>query len=449
MLIDKHKIHQLKKLPRIGQTITGNTIQTNIVTDKITVTPSSPRNFNSLQAAGYIALNAASSVIGASPDNFARLTNGISGLLNYDSVYNTTPFWGISKLPIAMLDFRSPTAKIAGGMIPSFPRIDGTAAALNGSKRSALYAALSATTGPYIVFGRSAIGPNGKGWGDAGSTVAPRLDFTSRSNVNTTWNPITEKWIPNLLTLLTPFRGDKVNVIDFNKRSLPEAYRWKPKYPTENVVGKFLNNSSLTSDFIKFYFTGPSITANDNNTVDDIIVFRATISSLQESYTAGWSPVQMIGRADPNYQYTQFNRDLTLDFTVYATDRDEMKPIYRKLNALAGYMAPEYNKQTIGLTAPWMRITIGDLLVQQPVIVTSLNYGLTDTDTTWEINIEDDPQMMQAPHRVTVSMGITVIGDWLPQKGGTFYSLSKKYDVKGNPISGNNNWLSGFAGSSN
>jgi len=134
----------------------------------------------------------------------------------------------------------------------------------------------------------------------------------------------------------------------------------------------------------------------------------------------------MVGRADPNYHYTEFTRDLSLDFTITATDRDEMKPIWRKLNALAGYTAPNYSARGIAYTGPWMRITIGDLYYQQAVIITSLSYTLMDSDTTWEINIEDDPDMMQAPHRINVSLGLTLIGNDLPQQNGRFYTLSHR-----------------------
>ena len=135
---------------------------------------------------------------------------------------------------------------------------------------------------------------------------------------------------------------------------------------------------------------------------------------------------------------------MNLDFTVYATSRDELKPIYRKLNALAGYTAPEYVKNSIAMRAPWMRMTIGDLFVQHPVILTSLGYTLHDSDTTWEINFEDDPTMMQTPHKIGVSMGITPIMDYLPQKGGKFYTLAKKFDAEAIPLPGNDNWLSEF-----
>ena len=90
-----------------------------------------------------------------------------------------------------------------------------------------------------------------------------------------------------------------------------------------------------------------------------------------------------------------------------------------------------------------MRITVGDLFRQQPVVLTSLSYTLVDGDTTWEINIEDDPEMMQVPHKVSVSCQFTYIGNELPQHGGRFYSLAKQFD-SGSAIRGNDNWLSDF-----
>jgi hypothetical protein len=129
---------------------------------------------------------------------------------------------------------------------------------------------------------------------------------------------------------------------------------------------------------------------------------------------------------------------------VYATDRDEMKPIWRKLNALAGYTAPTYNTDSIALEAPWMRITIGDLFYQQPVVITGLTYTLQDSDTTWEINIEQDASMMQAPKKISVTLSLNLITNELPQKGGRFYTLAKRFNGDSTAKNGNDNWLSDF-----
>jgi hypothetical protein len=172
-------------------------------------------------------------------------------------------------------------------------------------------------------------------------------------------------------------------------------------------------------------------------------VFRATIDSVSDTFSPSWIPVTMIGRADPNYHYTSYSRSVNINFTVYATDRDEMKPIWRKLNALAGYTAPTYNENDISLEGPWIRFTLGDLFFQQAAVITSLTYTLHDTNTNWEINIEDDPEMMQAPKKISVNMALNIVTNELPQKGGKFYTLAKRFNkVDDQALDGNDNWLS-------
>ena len=382
--------------------------------------------------------------------SFLSLTNvsDIRSQFAVAAVGNNRPLPGV-QYP----DFRS--RKGYGN--PLQVRLDGGSAALRGSfKAGALAAASASPLGPYSIFNLDGFGKTGYGWGDHGNPYALRNDFTVRSNVATIWrtnvttDPETKKfvvsgeWLPtrNPIELATAFRGDKVNVIDFGKRTLKQAYRWKPdRLPAGRALGAVLDRAALTQDFIKFYFTGPKLQAGSLEE-DDIIVFRAVINNISDTFSPNWSPQQMIGRADPNYHYTQVTRDLQLDFTVYATSRDELKPIWRKLNALAGYTAPEYDSKSIALKAPWMRITIGDLFVQQAVVITSLGYTIHDTDTTWEINLEDDPTMMQTPHKISVSLGLIPIMDQLPQKGGRFYTLAKDFDANAQPKVGSDNWLS-------
>ena len=361
-------------------------------------------------------------------------------------------------------------------------RVDGLAAStrlgMERSWKSAIYAAAAVTPiGPYSVFNLDGFSTTGYGWGDHDNPDAWRNDFTLRSHVATRWNPSVPKifsytetdptsgqllfkskiinqgvWAPTLnpIELATPFRGDKVTVIDFGKRTLKDAYRWKPKRALE-----LFDKQSLTQDFIKFYLTGPKLHnglakaegfgddyINDPE-ADDIIVFRAHITNFDDSITANWSPVTMIGRADPNYTYTGMSRDVGLSFDVYATDRDEVKPIWRKLNALAGYTSPTYDPESIAMIAPWMRLTVGDVFVQAPVVLTSISYDFA-MDAPWEINIEDDPTMMQVPLKIGVSLNFNMIGDYMPQKGGRFYTLAKRFDETATPIKGPDNWLSDF-----
>ena len=341
-------------------------------------------------------------------------------------------------------------------------RLDGASAATRGianldAKGSIIGAAYGAASvlpgGAYQVFNIESI----YGWGNHGEPNALHRDFTARSHVATRWKaeigtdangkPSKGKWLPtkNPLEMLAEFRGDKINVIDYSQRILSQAYRWKaPLFPGAEKWNKFVSATDLTKDFIKFYFTGPKLQNGMPEEIDDIIVFRATIDSFTDTHSPSWTAVNMIGRADPNYTYTGYSREVNISFTVLATSRDEMKPIYRKLNALASYTAPEYGIGTIAMKSPWLRMTIGDLLVQQPVLINSLAYTFKDVDTTWEINIEDDPTMMQAPHKITVSLGLNVITDYLPEKNGKMYTLAKQFNKNAIPKEGGDNWLSDF-----
>ena len=112
------------------------------------------------------------------------------------------------------------------------------------------------------------------------------------------------------------------------------------------------------------------------------------------------------------------------------------------MNYLASYTAPIYDGSQLGLTAPWLRFTLGDLFIQQPVLLTSVGYSLIDSETPIEINIEKDPQMMQVPHGVKVTLQFYMISDSLPQKGGRMYTLAKKFNDNDVAKEGNDNWLS-------
>jgi hypothetical protein len=405
-------------------------------------------------------LNIAATIFGtaAAATGITQLSPILTNLINRGgslSTYSTSPIRQAYNIPGTIYnDFRSRKSNIALGLSLD-TRYDGASAITSNGKfnpRAALYLAASKTPGGiYNLFNRDAPGKFGYGWGDHGSPNAIRVDFTLRSQVATKWsNSGTGGWEPILATQAIPFRGDRVNVIDYRKNvTLNQAYEWrrsglldtKDAELLKRPLQKLINKLDQTQDFIKFFLTGPKLHPGATTETDEIIVFRATMDSITDSFQPQWTPVNMIGRADPNYHYSSYSRDVSVDFTIYATDRDEMKPIYRKLNALAGFTAPDYSGNTIGLTGPWMRITIGDLFNQVPVIISSLSYTFGDSESPWEINIENDATMMQVPFKIQVSLSFSVISDFLPQKGGQFYSLAKRHDTFG-PLQGSDNWLS-------
>ena len=385
---------------------------------------------------------------------FDQLTNKInlgSAIDIANSVGNLAPYPDFRAKRFAS-SFANQNVNLLGqiGTAVAKARKDGASATFrpgNFSPRAAAYAAASLSpAGAYSIFNLNGIGKLGYGWGDHDNEYALRGDFTLRSQVTTQWRANesgSKEWLPtkNLIEKVTPFRGDKVTVIDYGKRLLKNAYQWKPSKDQNDVTKR-----SLTKDFIKFFLTGPSLTANyltEGGEADDIIVFRAMLTSLSDSFSPQWSEVKMIGRADPNYQYGGYGRSLSLGFDIVITDRDEIKPTWRKLNALAGYCAPIYDNASIALTAPWMRITLGDLFHQTPVVMNSLSYTY-DLDHSWEINIEGDAEMFETPRKISVSCDFHVITDTLPQKDVRFFGLAKRYTADGISIEGHDNWLSDF-----
>lgn len=330
-------------------------------------------------------------------------------------------------------------------------RYDGASAALRGSGIATLHAAASTTTGIYSLFNLDTV----YGWGQQDDPYAIRNDYTLRSSIaksikNT--NTVYKKILSGLESVL-PFRGDRVNAIDFKKRTWQNLYQWaETDFTLGGTAGEKLksfrqwtdraaeklgvNPYGNTKDFIKFFFTAPGLYEGaPPGTEDWALVFRAILTSFSDQFSPSWSPINMVGRADPNYQYGGVSRDVDLGFTVYATDRDELRFIYRKLNYLASFTAPEYNRKSLSVVAPWIRVTVGDLLISQAAVINSLSYTFVDADTTWEINFENDPEMMQVPHKIDVSLGLHLVGNQLPEKLGSMYSLSKKFDKNGLPIS--------------
>lgn len=240
------------------------------------------------------------------------------------------------------------------------------------------------------------------GWGSQGAPDQDKRDWTKESG-----------------------RGDEVNKYDFTQLSAAD-----------------LAKGTNPKDFIKFWFAGPNLSVRntgDNNlktTKDDFIQFRATLTGLTDNFTGTWADAGMIGRADPVQVYTGFGRDISFAFSVAATSREEMKPIWRKLNYLASHTAPDYLSDG-KMKAPFMRLTIGDMYQSMPGFLTQVSFTISD-ESPWEINLEEDDGMMQLPHTVDVQISFTPVSDFRPQLKGKFFSLGKNNN---NENDSTKNWL--------
>ena len=216
---------------------------------------------------------------------------------------------------------------------------------------------------------------------------------------------------PHALAKDSSFRGDRVNAIDYiRKTSADDIY-------TEGA-----------QDFIKFYFAGIKLF---DATESDAIVFRATIKGLADSFSPGWSTIQVMGRPDGPAMYNSFERNISFNFTAAATSREELVPMWRKLNYLGSYTMPIYGGGKPG--GALCRMTIGDMFVNTPGYFTGLTISVND-EATWDLandnSLNSDNTLKkfnkgskQLPNLVDVDVQFKILHDWRPQKGGRVYYL--------------------------
>jgi hypothetical protein len=142
-----------------------------------------------------------------------------------------------------------------------------------------------------------------------------------------------------------------------------------------------------------------------------------------------------MGRADPLYIYQGYERDISFDFVVQITSRDEMKATWRKLNHLASWTAPEYTKGGF-MRGPIVRLNLGNLYRKMPGFMSSIRYNFDNSETTWETaKLRDDqyldgpnaettsPGVLQLPKTIKVECSFTPIGVYRPEYNGILYSL--------------------------
>jgi hypothetical protein len=156
------------------------------------------------------------------------------------------------------------------------------------------------------------------------------------------------------------------------------------------------------------------------------IYLRALLDNLDDSYTGEWGSSKYVGRAEKFYRYNGFDRQITLGFKIAAFSKEELFPIYQKLNILVGATAPTYGKKGQFMRGTMTEITVGDYLVRQKGFMS--NISLTwQSDYPWEINSDN----LMVPHVLDVSITFTPIHDFnvtanLDASKGRAYMGSKR-----------------------
>jgi hypothetical protein len=171
------------------------------------------------------------------------------------------------------------------------------------------------------------------------------------------------------------------------------------------------------NDLVKFRIAVVKNGVSTGNKAD-YVHFRAYINGFTDNFAAAWSDVQYVGRGNKFKSYSGFTRDIQMGFTVMATSKAELIPMFTKLNFLASSLAPDYTSAGF-MRGNMVRMTVGGYLYEVPGVLTSLTYTIPD-NTTWEIAIDEngksDKSVKELPHRIEVSLAFTPIEDFLPSR---------------------------------
>jgi len=234
--------------------------------------------------------------------------------------------------------------------------------------------------------------------GDPGSRTKDRSDYTLGGI-----GGFTDK--NNIKNALDKITASPIYLDSFKKRD--------SQIRGANVLG---GSAGSLNDLATFYIAAYK---NDTSSNAFYMHFRAFINNFNDSYDPKWNPINYVGRGNTLYNYEGFTRDVKMSFTVAAQSKQELMPMYYKLNYLASTLAPDYTNAGF-MRGTLYKMTMGAYLFETPGIITSLNYTIPE-QSPWEINIgnlktSSDNSVKELPHIINVDLGFTPIQDFLPRR---------------------------------
>jgi len=182
-----------------------------------------------------------------------------------------------------------------------------------------------------------------------------------------------------------------------NQRNALDKITAMPLYNSNKVT-----DSPIKNDLVKFRI---GVIDNKDPNNKTYIHFRAFINGFSDNYSSNWSSQKFMGRAEEFYKYTGFDRSISMDWTVAAQSKQELIPMYQKLNYLASVCAPDYSDSGY-MQGNLITLTVGGWCYEQMGIMEGINLEVPQ-DSPWEIAINDegnyDGSVKELPMIINVS----------------------------------------------
>ena len=117
------------------------------------------------------------------------------------------------------------------------------------------------------------------------------------------------------------------------------------------------------------------------------IVFPAILSGISDAVTPEYSSEKYIGRPDKVHTYIGADREISFNFNVAATSKQDLIVLWEKMNYLMGLCYPNWKKisNSNRMEAPFITLTIGDMYDKMPGFLQSLSFSVNDIETSIEL----------------------------------------------------------------
>ena len=146
----------------------------------------------------------------------------------------------------------------------------------------------------------------------------------------------------------------------------------------EVTIPKDLDGVHQTEDFITFKIVVPTV-------FDGGISFRAFVKDIKHDAKGDFEEQRYVGRPERFIVYKGMNRSITFTLYLVAFSKNELSGMWTRVNMLNKLVYP-INSIAGYMTPPIVRMTLGNILNEQPGYITDITMNLTDSP--WDIDNE-------------------------------------------------------------
>ena len=228
-----------------------------------------------------------------------------------------------------------------------------------------------------------------------------------------------------IVTLKTAYNKPDGNPITHNNANRTREYNTENKFKqyrygnlgspqngnNQYTYGGDKFNANITNDLNT---TLPSTNAPNNQlfkfylnlldpqdpSANNYLYFQAYVDSFSDNISAHYDDYTYTGRGYPSFKYKGFSRDISLGFTIVATNPDQIVPIYDKLNRLIQNLAPNYSNSGY-IRGNFVKLTFGDYLNNVPGIIKGFSLNPI-FDVGFDIGTGENSSGKQLPKGIRV-----------------------------------------------